>query len=280
MGELLALASAGCFGLTHFVSGVLTRRAPGLTVSLYAQLGGTAVTLVAVPLWPQGTPEASDAAWGALSGVGTGIGVAFLYRAMSRGPLSVVAPISDVGAVAIPVLIGLLFLGERPSWTGLLGVVLALPSIWLVSGGSIGGSVGGQPAGLRDALVSGAGFAAHFLGIARIPLDAGLWPIVESRVVSVVMILPLVLATRTPVRASGAGTPAAVAGAVGSVATVLYWLAAHQQLLTVVTVLAALYPAVPVVLALLFLRERLDFRQVIGVCGVASAIVLISLGPG
>src|SRR4051794_32842006 len=94
MGELLALASAGCFGVTHFVSGLLARRAPGLIISWYAQIGGTAVTLVAAISWAHGTPSGSALAWGALSGAGTGIGVAFLYRAMSRGALSVVVPVS------------------------------------------------------------------------------------------------------------------------------------------------------------------------------------------
>jgi phosphate transport system permease protein len=54
-GELLALAAAVCFGLTHFVSGLLARRVDGLAVALVAQLGGTLLILavcmsVAVPL--------------------------------------------------------------------------------------------------------------------------------------------------------------------------------------------------------------------------------------
>lgn len=41
MGELLALLSALCFGITHFVNGLVSRRHDGLTVALHAQLGGT-----------------------------------------------------------------------------------------------------------------------------------------------------------------------------------------------------------------------------------------------
>lgn len=271
MGELLALASALCFGLTHFVNGVLSRRAPGLTISLYAQLGGTAITLLAALFWAHGT--AAGLGWGALSGAGTGIGVAFLYRAMSSGALSVVVPVSDVGAVAIPVLIGLVFLSERPSWPAICGVVLALPAIWLVSGGT------GRAAGLRDALIASAGFATQFLGMAPVPLDAGLWPIVVSRAVSVAVILPLVLGTRTQV---GLGPklalPALLAGAIGSVAIGLYWVAAHRQLVALATVLAALYPAIPVVLGVLVLRERLRKLQLLGVLGAGLAVVFIALG--
>ncbi|GAB3587838.1 hypothetical protein GCM10027445_68410 [Amycolatopsis endophytica] len=69
----------------------------------------------------------APAGWGVLSGVGTGIGVGFLYRAMSRDALSVVVPVSDVGAVALPVIAGLAFLGARPG-------PMAIAGIWLVSG--------------------------------------------------------------------------------------------------------------------------------------------------
>jgi drug/metabolite transporter (DMT)-like permease len=43
-------------------------------------------------------------------------------------------------------------------------------------------------------------------------------------------------------------------------------------------VLAALYPTVPVLLALVFLRERLSRTQVAGLLGAGAAIALLSLG--
>ncbi|MBF6330368.1 EamA family transporter [Nocardia transvalensis] len=280
MGELMALSAAGCFGVTHFVSGLASRRAPGMLVSLYAQLGGTAIVMVAALWWHHSSASIPALGWGTLSGVGTGIGVAFLYRAMSSGAFSVVVPISDVGAVAIPVLVGLVLLGERPTATGLLGIVVALPAIWLISSGpsSADRKRSTGAAALRDALIAGVGFAVQFLGMTRIPLSAGPWPIVASRVVSVVVILSLVLATRTARRMeTGWGSAAAGAGAVGSIAIVLYWLATHHQLMAVATVLAALYPAIPVLLALIFLHERVNRRQTIGLLGAASAITLLAL---
>ena len=270
-GELVALASAACFGVTHFVNGLIARRAPGLTVSLYAQLGGTVVTFVVALVWSP--PSLAGAGWGALSGLGTGIGVGFLYRAMSRDALSVVVPVSDVGAVALPVVVGLAVLGERPSPAAAAGIVLALPAIWLVSGG---GRFAGP--GIRYALIAGAGFAVQFLAMKPVPLQAGLWPIVVSRAASVAVILPLVLSTGTSVTLRPRlAWPAAAAGALGSVAIVLYWVATHQQLLAVATVLAALYPAIPVVLALLFLGERLSRKQTLGLCGAAAALGLLAL---
>ncbi|QIS18253.1 EamA family transporter [Nocardia terpenica] len=280
MGELMALSAAGCFGVTHFVSGLAARRVPGMAVSLYAQFGGTAIITVAALLWHQSPASVPAIGWGILSGAGTGIGVAFLYRAMSSGAFSVVVPISDVGAVAIPILVGLAVLGEHPAPTGLLGIAVALPAIWLTSAGSSSAdqerAAGGSA--LRDALIAGGGFAVQFLGMARIPLSAGLWPIVASRVVSVLVILALVLGTATARRMPVSwGSAAAGAGAIGSLAIVLYWVATHHQLMAVATVSAALYPAIPVLLALIFLRERVNRRQALGLFGAASAIALLAL---
>ena len=57
----------------------------------------------------------------------------------------------------------------------------------------------------------------------RIRVSPGLWPIVASRVVSVLVILSLVLATNpTLLMPAGWGVAAAGAAAPGSVAIVLY----------------------------------------------------------
>jgi drug/metabolite transporter (DMT)-like permease len=276
MGNVLALVSALCFGVTHFVSGLVSRRAPGMTVSLYAQVAGTVVTVPFAALAGSGSPTAAALGWGALSGAGTGVGVAFLYRALGKGPMSLVVPASDVAAVVLPVLFGLFLLGQRLSFAALAGVCCAVPALLLVSRG---GRAGRTAAGIPDALVAGLGFAVQFVALSRIPAEAGFWPVVLSRAVSVVAVAGLVAATRAPWRLpSRLFGPAAFAGACGSAAIVLYLLAAQHQLLAVATVLAAFYPAVPVLLALVFLREQLSRTQVAGLLGTGAAIALLSLG--
>lgn len=294
MTEVLALLSALCFGLNHFVNGVVSRRWNGVTVAAVAQVAGTVLSLVVVTVRPGGQPSTADLFWGTVSGIGTGIGVAYLYRAMSRGPMSVVAPVSDVAGVALPVLVGVLLLGERPSAVAFAGIVVAPAAIWLVSRGRPAGDTAGDRgradrpdkpdrhgkrlvSGVPDALVAGVGIAAHFIAVARIPAEAGLWPITLSRAVSVVVIAGLVAVLGAPVRLPWRASVAAVlAGAIGTLATILYWVAVNDGLLTTTAVLAALYPAVPVVLAIVLMHERLTRGQVLGLLGAGVAIALIS----
>jgi drug/metabolite transporter (DMT)-like permease len=114
------------------------------------------------------------------------------------------------------------------------------------------------------------------VAIGAIGPNDGLAPIVVSRVVS---LLPLALLAKMrrqltmPVKPAIA---AAAAGAVGTLATVLYFVATRTELVATAAVLSALYPAIPVVLALVFLHERISRRQVVGLLCAGAAIGLIA----
>lgn len=278
MPEALALSAAVVFGLVHFFSGLLARHADSWAVALYGQIGGTVVVAVAAMFWPARHVTLEPLAWGAVSGIGTGVGVAFLYRGMSTGRMSVVVPLSDVGAVALPVLVGVVVLGDRPAALAWVGIVAAIPALWLVSRTRTAASQRTE-SGTVDGLVAGAGFALQFIAISRIDLEAGMWPILAARILAAVTIAPLGLYSRADLRLPRRLVfPACAVGAAGSGAIILYLLSTQDQLLALATVLAALYPAIPVVLAMVFLHERLSRAQTVGLTLAGSSIALISLG--
>ncbi|KAF4410923.1 MULTISPECIES: EamA family transporter [Streptomyces] len=275
MGALLALASAVFYGIADYAGGLLSRRAGFAVVALTGQLGGLVLTASAAPFVPAPGLDAADAAWGALSGVGTGAGMLFLYRGLSRGAMSVVVPVSAVGGVALPVVAGVVLLGDRPSAVAWPGILVAVPALWLVSRPRTGtGSVAGVP----DALVAGAGIALQYLALAQAGPESGIWPVVAGRLAAVITVLPLVRSSgerHRPPR--GILLPAAATGAVAALALVCYLLAAGRELLTVAVVLSSLYPVVPVLLGVTRLRERLTGLQTAGLGGAGLAIALLTL---
>ena len=275
MGEALALGAALCFGITDFVSALLARRVHSAAVALVAQLGGTALILSAALLVPAPSVTAGALGWGTLSGIGTGIGVAFLFRGMGNGQLSVVVPLSDVAGVVLPVLFGVVLLGERPSALCWLGIVAAAPALWLITGAGRGHA---SAAGSADGLLSGFGFALQFVALVPVDPAAGLWPLVASRIASVAVTVQVVLAARAPVRMPRRLALACVgSGAVGTVAIACYTLATREQLLSVAVVLAALYPVVPVLLGFTVLRERVTRLQTAGLGLAGAAVGLIAV---
>lgn len=265
MGALLALASALAYGIADYAGGVLSRRAHFGTVAFAGQAGGLVFALAVAPFVPAHVGP-GGLAWGALSGVGTGMGMLFLYRGISRGAMSVVVPVSAVGGVALPVLTGVLVLGDRPSVPAWAGIVVAVPALWLVA--QTDGPA--KPDGITDALLAGAGIAVQYLALAQ--TDAGLWAVVAGRVAAVLVLAPVV---RRPLTA---WRPAAVCGAVAALALICYLLATWYQLLTVAVVLSSLYPAIPVLLGITLLRERLTHRQISGLVCAAAAVGLLVAG--
>ncbi|WP_116203483.1 EamA family transporter [Amycolatopsis circi] len=276
MGALLALASALSYGFSDFLGGILSRRSGFARVALLGQVGGLVTAAIAAPLVSSAEPRLTDLAWGALSGAGTGIGMVSLFRGMGRGAMSVVVPVSAVVGVALPVLTSVTVFGERPAPAAWAGIALALPALWLVAGGTTG-----TRRALGDGLIAGFGIAVQYLALAQASPSSGIWPVAAGRVaaIAVVALVALRLAPRSnrTARVSRHDLGSLLAGALAALALVCYLFATRTQFLAVAVVLSSLYPIVPVLLGITALRERLRWRQTIGLGGTLVASVLIAI---
>lgn len=279
MGVVLALGAALAYGLSDFFGGLLSRRINPWTVALFAQLASAIiVTVVALAIPAELT--GSDLAWGAASGIGSGLGTAFLYRGLGGGQMNVVAPLAGVGSAVLPVAVGFAF-GERPAALTWIGIVCAVPAIWLVSraGSAVAAKAGRPGAGVRDGLLAGAGFGLLFVALGQVPGSAGLWPLAIGQWVAFVVIAIGALLVSAPLRAAGRRilVAAALVGLCAAAATTLYQLAARSQLVSVAAVLTSLYPALTVALAAVILHERVNRTQAVGLALAAAAVVLVAL---
>ncbi|HLJ74716.1 MAG TPA: DMT family transporter, partial [Thermoanaerobaculia bacterium] len=230
---------------------------------------GLVLVLIALPFLPPSSPTPIDFAWGAAAGVASGVGVAWLYRALSKGVMSVIAPVTAVCAVVVPLLVGVA-LGERPTLRAMLGVLLAIVAIVLVSQSGEKAAATAVPL----AIASGFAIGVFLVCLAQSGPPAGLWPLIAARVVSVALFS--LLGFRKPGRAS---LPLIVGGgALDMIANILYVFAVRQGMLSIVATLTSLYPTSTIILARIVLRERLRAIQQLGVACAAGAIVLIVTG--
>ena len=67
-----------------------------------------------------------------LSGLGTGASWLCYFRALKLGPATLVAPIDKLSVVLVA-LFGVIFLGERPSFNGWIGIVLIAAGAILIA---------------------------------------------------------------------------------------------------------------------------------------------------
>jgi drug/metabolite transporter (DMT)-like permease len=279
MSILLSLLAATSYGLGDFNGGMFSRRGGPWAVSLLAQLGGTVLVLLVV-LVTDGSPTGTDLAWALLAGVGNGFGTAFLYRGLSAGRMGVVAPVSGVGAVVVPVVAGVAA-GERPEVAVWLGIVLALPAIWLVAREpeTLPASSGSLGSGLLDGILAGLGFGTLFAALAQIPEEAGFLPLALNQLIAggaIIVVALLLQQDWVPRNRYALG--GVISGVLGAVATGLFQVATHHGYLTVAAVVTSLYPAFTVLLAATVLREQVHRAQAIGLALCAAAVVLVATG--
>lgn len=289
---LLALGAALAYGASDFLGGRASTRAHFAVVTSASTGVALLVALVAAPM-VGGALAATPLAWGVVSGLGSGLGALFLYRGLARARVTVVAPTSGVLAAALPAGVAVV-LGERPAPVTVLGLIIALPAVWFISGGGDGSDQDTRPSGITDGLLAGVGFGLLFFALDQAGDSAGLWPLAAGQAAALGLVTVVaLLSLRSPVSASTTSSvatdgheipvrpwwPLAVAtGVLGSAATMLFYASTTIGLLTVAAVLTSLYPAGTIVLARVVLDERISRRQGFGLALAGCAVVLITLG--
>lgn len=272
---VVAVLSAVFYGAADFLGGLTSKRADTIAVVLLSQFSGLVLVIAMLLFAPVASYTRGDLLWGAAAGLTGGGGVAILYHALATGTMAVVAPITAVCAVLIPVGAALA-LGERPGVLTLAGIALALLAIVLLSRATSAGQRRHYARSVALALASGIVIGLFFLCLARTSRDAGLWPLLVARSVSVPFFGVIALAGRRAIAiAPRVALLVIVGGALDMLANLLYQVAAHLGPLSVVVTLASLYPASTVILARVTLGERLTAAQAIGVACAMIAVVVI-----
>lgn len=136
-----------------------------------------------------------------------------------------------------------------------------------------------RSSGIVDGLLAGAGFGVLFAAAGRIDEAAGMAPTVLMQVAGLVAVVGVATALREDwvprTRAAWSSWPV---GPLVVVAVVALMLATREGLLSVVAVIASLYPAVTVLLAAALLGERVSRGQAIGLALAAGAVSLVAAG--
>ncbi|MFC4054492.1 EamA family transporter [Actinomadura syzygii] len=297
MVTVLALSAALAYGVADFLGGAVARKSTVLKALVWCVPGGLVVVLVVALLAP-GNPALGPMVCGFAGGLFGGTGLIAFYRALARGPMSVVAPVSALAAAVLPVGVGIMR-GERLDMSVLLGVLLCLVAIGLVSmevgkgepeDGDV--AVAAVPcwrrlldSGPLMAAVSGACFGIFYVLLKTAGDDAGLWPIVGARVGTLSIVAVALLAV--VLRGSGLGPRmpgrtmialALLSGVLDAGANALYFLAAHRGMLSLAAVLTSLYPAITVLLARIAYSERLRVVQRVGMAVAVAGVALVTVG--
>lgn len=274
----LSVAAAFGWGTSDFLGGYFARRLNTFLFTTIAHASGTSLLVIIALAMHSALPSGTSILWGLSAGVLGGTALAIYYQALSVGKMGLTAPLVAVLAAAIPTLFSLITEG-LPSSTQLAGFVLAGIGIWLVSRSD----AEGRPEGIGMAVLAGFGFAGFFLCVRQAGSASALWIAACSRGASFVVTGVILLALRASGkltlphldRRSVAG--GMLAGFLDSSGSVLFIRASQAGRLDTAVVLTSLYPAVTVLLARLFLRERLTPWKTAGIFAALVAVPLVAM---
>jgi drug/metabolite transporter (DMT)-like permease len=292
-GVLLGLTGALCWGSADFAARFTSRRIGAFRALFFMQFFGF-ILLSAYLKWSGGFSRVAPgwqpwalAAVAGLLNVGASLA---LYHSFEVGTLSIVGPVSSCYP-ALTVVLSLLS-GEQIHWvrgTGLavtlLGVTFASTSFSSLKKGAgdsgVESAVAHLSKGVGWAIAAALGFGVMFwfLGFHVLPAVGAPISVWVMRLTSIVS-LALVAAPAGKSLALPRGAVWWALFAAGILDTSAF-LATNAGLqsgqVSVVSVLASLYGAVTVLLAWIFLRERLEISQWLGIAMIFVGIVFVSL---
>jgi drug/metabolite transporter (DMT)-like permease len=276
LAAVCALTASVAWGIGDFLGGYKSRTVPVLVVLLLAQIAGVVCIAVVVLVAWNAPPDASIA-WAGLAALFGTIGLASFFRGMAVGAITIVAPIAAVGAV-VPVVFGIAT-GDEVSAAQAAGFVLALGGVALASVERGQAGSARMAAGVPWALAAVVGFGGYYIPMREAAEDDFLWAALTFRCSVAVLVLLAWIVLRPPLSAA-AGSLVAIAavGVADTAGNTLFAAASSLGEISVVSVLATLYPVTTVALAAIVLSERLDRFQLAGVVAALTGVVLISAG--
>jgi drug/metabolite transporter (DMT)-like permease len=292
-GVVLGLASAWCWGSADFAARFTSRRVGAYRALFFMQFFG--FILLGVYLkWSGGFSRGVAPGWqpwalAASAGLLNVAASLALYHSFEVGTLSIVGPVSS-SYPALTVALSL-FSGERIHLLQGIGLAVTLAGVILAStsfavlraktneSGAIESAHLSKGVGWAIAAALGFGVMFWFLGYHVLPVVAAPVSVWVMRLTSIVALGLVALPARQSLKLpSGLVWWGLFAAGILDTSAFLANSAGLQLgQVSVVSVLASLYGAVTVLLAWIFLRERLEISQWCGIAMIFAGIVLVSL---
>ena len=292
---ILGFATSLVYGFADFFGAIASRRIKPVTVTFVSGAIGLAF-LLALSIFVGADFSPGALFWGTAAGITSAIAMSALYASLAIGPISIVSPLSAVISAIVPSAVGFAQ-GDRFSALGFAGLGAILVAVFLV--GFVPGKDVRLPSmkGLVLAVIAGGGIGVVLISLDQAPAESGLAPVILLRgtaaaILGAVTLFTFGAAIRRKLRTSAPIEPnkesgkvpikfwysVAVTGLFDASANVFFILASRIGSLTVVSVLTALYPLGTIILARIFLKEKLARTQTVGVLLAlgGSALLVVS----
>jgi drug/metabolite transporter (DMT)-like permease len=278
------LLTAFSYGYADFVGAIAAKKVRALTVTTVAFSFGLILAIL-FSLFAGASYNESVVLYGILAGICSAAAISFLYAALALGPISIVSPFTAVLSAIVPVIVDIAA-GQALGELSLLAIVLILIAVVLVA------FVPGQDVRLPTlratiySIGAGLGFAGTFVFIDAAPSDSGLGVLVVMRVIGIAILFALLaillfsgkskVLIEKEVFALSTIWLVLLAGFGDVTGNLFFIIATREGALAIAAVLTSLYPVGTILLAKIFLKERIAISQNIGIVLAVGACALLA----
>lgn len=292
---VLGFATSLVYGFADFFGALGSKRIKPVVVTFWSGLSGLALLFIAATFMGADF-SSSGIFWGVTAGVASAVAMSCLYASLAIGPISILSPLGAVVSAIVPMIVGSIQ-GDRFSawgWVALAGILVAVILVGFVPGEDVRLP---SAKGLLLGLAAGAGIGLVLIALAKAPHDTGLTSVIFLRATSAsllgIFMAFSLLRNRGAEKSDGTGDRKAaaakakapiafwwaviVAGFFDSSANVFFTLASRLGSLSVVAVLTALYPLGTIILARIFLKEKIAKSQMLGIGLALAASALLAV---
>ena len=275
---LFGLTSAIAWGAADFTGGLASRKTGAYRAVFYGEVIGIVIIFVVALIIPQPFPIWNNWLLAMAAGAFGTTGLLLLYYSMTKGLVSIAGSVSALLAAVLPVIVGS-FTESTPGLLTYVGFAFALAAVWFISQSSDGvKDVLAHIFDLRLPLLAGIGFGMYFVLMHAATRTTTYWPMVASRLGGILILTVYMTIQKETWKVNKSASSLIVLNGFLDICGNLFFVLAGQAgRLDVAAVLSSLYPGSTVVLAWMFLKERLSRTQWIGIAAAFAAIICLTL---
>jgi drug/metabolite transporter (DMT)-like permease len=283
IGILLALATFIAWGAADFLAKKGVDKVGAVTSLLINQAAALGpILVIALVFSPLPTLSVNLVLLAAVTGLLGFVGYFFLYKGLRKGNLSVVSPISASWFV-ITTIVAMFLFNETLGVTQIVGVVVVFAGVFFASTNlsefrrNITKS---RSNGATEALVAMVawGFAFAFIKPV-VDMSGPFVALLLARAISFVFLFTYIGVTKTKLAAPNRRILFILisAGLLDAFGYAAFNVSVTTEFVSTISPITAAYPAVTLLLARVFLKEKLEQTQKIGVASILVGLVLMAI---
>ncbi|MFH0875502.1 MAG: DMT family transporter [archaeon] len=284
LGIVCGLIVMLLWGIADFLLSVPTRKIGALKTMFIQNLFGATITLVFLFLFLSHPFQLTLRNFLIIfiGGVADVLAMYFFYRSFEIGEVSIVSPVSGSYSL-VTVVLSFILLGEILAWYNYVGIVLIIIGIILTSTDIRKLKSFHAVKGIPESIAAMVLWGFYFFLIAGLSkeMDAISLFFFTGLTNSIIVLVFLLLKRNVPLKAEFLNKKILIIMIICTVFYNIAWLfmtyGATIAQMSLLAPISSLYPAVTIILAVIFLKEKLILNQKIGIAMILVSLFLLSI---